>query len=89
MNVAEDVRDPFAAETHPALASCFIQTQIESFAVVKRKHIVKKRVIVGKLHQAANGYNQQMRIELLVLLHHPVGPLLCGQRRCAIAIERC
>ena len=66
VNVAEDVGHSFTIEAHTAFASRFIQTQIESFAVVKRKHIVKKRVIVGKLHQAANGYNQQMRIELLV-----------------------
>ena len=49
---------------------------------------VKERVVVGELHETANGNNQQMRIELLVLLHHPVIAPYAGGRRIGNAAER-
>jgi len=71
MNIAEDIGHSLAVEADAAFGARLVQAKVESFAVVKRKDIMKERVMVRKLHRAANRDNHQMRIELFVFLHHP------------------
>src|SRR5690348_12444362 len=68
MNVAEDVRYAFARKSHFLRASGFIEAEIESPAVEKRKHVVKERVGIGKAHNASYRNHQQMRRERSILL---------------------
>src|ERR1700684_2977746 len=69
MNVAEDIRDPRLIELHKLRAAALIQSQIEAFAIEQGEHIVKKRIVVGKLHLAARWNHNQQGMETFVLLH--------------------
>src|ERR1035441_3208382 len=58
MNIAEDVGNAFMIETNALRASCFVETQVKAFALKLRKHIMKKRIQVRKLYNAAKWNNE-------------------------------
>src|SRR5437764_265556 len=81
MDVAKNVRNTLPVETNRAGGSRLIQPKIEALAIEERKDIVKERIKVRKLDIAASRHNQQMRSELLVLLHQLVRVMMRCNRR--------
>jgi hypothetical protein len=69
MDVAEDIGNSGLVENNIARASGFIQAKIKALAFEQRKHVVKKRIPVRKLHHGPHGHNQDMRVEALILLN--------------------
>src|SRR6185437_11571293 len=55
MNVAEDIRQPFVREGNFLRTTCFIEPEVETFAVEERKNIMKKWVCVRKRDYATDG----------------------------------
>src|SRR5438105_1020677 len=56
---------------HISATPRFVEPKVKTLALEKRKHIVKERVAVGKLHQGANRHHQDVRLETLVSLYQP------------------
>src|ERR1700694_1628916 len=83
MDVAEDVRNAGLVKNNVARRPGFIEPEIEALALKKRKHVVKKRIPVGKLHRCTNRYYQNVGLETLVSLNQtrPIGILSGGQTR--------
>src|SRR5260370_3494183 len=72
MNIAEDIGNPFAVKTHRSTRTRFIQTQIKTFAIEQREHVVKEGILVRKFNLTARGDNEKMRSKHLVLLDKSV-----------------
>src|SRR5215469_12195878 len=72
MNVAENVRRARPVELDCLLRASFIEAQVEAFAAIERKNIVEPRIEIGKIHEAAERYDEQARFEHLVVLDHAV-----------------
>src|SRR5690348_16498430 len=69
MNIAKDERDSRPVETNIASSSSLVETQVKPFAFEKRKHIVKKRIAIGKLDHCPDWDHQQVGLEAFVVLH--------------------
>src|SRR5580700_7240786 len=87
MNVAEDVRNAGLVKNNVARAASLVKPEIEALALKKRKHVVEKWILVGKLHRCTNRHHQNMGLETFVPLNQtrPIGILRNGKarRRCA------
>src|SRR2546423_918326 len=69
MNIAKNERNSRTIETYITRASSFVETKVESLALKQRKHIVKKRIAIGKLDHGPDWHHKQVRLEALVVLH--------------------
>src|SRR4029077_2181522 len=72
VNVAEKIGRPYAVESHGSLRTGLIQPQIEPLSSIERKNIVEPGIGIGKIDDAADRYDQQRRLTLLVALHKAV-----------------
>src|SRR5581483_12228906 len=68
MDVAEDVRHPRFVETHFSRCARLVKPEVEALSLEQRKHIVEERVAVRKFHHRADGHNEQVGIEAVVVL---------------------
>src|ERR1017187_8873630 len=68
VNVAEDKRNARLVELDKASSATLVEAKIETFSVEQRKHIVKKRILVGKLYFPAGWDYQQRRLETFIFL---------------------
>ena len=78
MNIAENVADPGTVEAHHPRRARFVQTKIEPLPFKQRKDIMKKRIVIRKLHHRPRLHHQHMRIETLVPLYQPGNLRLIG-----------
>jgi hypothetical protein len=85
MDVAKDVGDAGAREGYGLGGTGFVEAEVESLAVVEGEDVVKEGVGVGKLHDAADGNNLQMRHEGAVLLQQRVMALRCEGENGSVA----
>src|SRR5580700_12164305 len=69
MNIAKDVRNTRLVKNYVACGPSLIQAEIEALALEKRKHIVKKRIAVGKFYRCTYGNHQHVRLETFILLN--------------------
>src|ERR1700687_3603946 len=76
MNVAEEIGRPDAIESDGSLRAGLIQAQIEPLSTIERKNIVEPWIGIRKIDDAANRYDQQRRLKLLVALHKSVARAL-------------
>src|SRR5579859_1849896 len=74
MNIAKEVRDAFMVEVNDSGASSFVEPQVEALSIELRKYVVKERIEIGEFDAAAQGHDEQMRVEVLVLLLHAKMP---------------
>src|SRR5260370_31026123 len=58
-----------------------IQPKIKALALIKRKNIVEARIEIGEIHNAAQRYNQQLRLKGFVVLQHAVMAFRCAHER--------
>jgi hypothetical protein len=52
-----------------ARGSTLVESKIEALSLEQGKHIMKERIVIGKLHFAAHWDHQQRRMKAFVLLH--------------------
>ena len=72
VDIAEDVGDAFAIESHGAAGAGLVESQIKALAVEERKNVVKEGVSVGKFNACPCRHNEQVWMKLLVLLEQAV-----------------
>src|SRR5580765_267345 len=84
VNVTEDKGHARLVELDKPCRSAFIKPEIEALALEQRKHIMKERIVVGKLDLAANRNHDQRRLKAFVLLHElrNSGGVLSGRLEC-------
>ena len=73
VNVAEDERNARLVEFNKLRRAALIKSEIETLSVEQRKHVVKKRILIGKLDLPSRRDHQQRRMETLVFLHQLAG----------------
>src|SRR5271167_2099005 len=79
VDVAEDVRNPFAIEVDGAGRAGFVEPEVEALPGEQGKYIVEPGIAVGKIDRRPRGDDQQVRLECLVLLlQHSVHRSDCG-----------
>ena len=68
MNIAKDVGNSAAIEAHAPRGARLIKPKIEALAFEERKHVVKKRIVVGEFNYRPHRNYEHVRLEAFVVL---------------------
>lgn len=68
MNVAEKEANAGSVKSRGIGRTPFVETEIEALAVEEREDVMKKWVLVGKLHRGAHLDDEDMGLEAFVAL---------------------
>src|SRR6266851_2224006 len=90
VNITENIRDPRFVELDVASGAAFIQSEIETFTVKQREHVVEEWIVVRKLDLPSHRNYQKRRPETLIGLHQlrNFGCFLRCYGRCRSSAQR-
>src|SRR5215831_9054623 len=69
VDITKDVRHPRLRKANFSRSAAFIKSKIKRFSVIDGKHVVKKRILIGKFNLSTHANRYYMRKESLILLN--------------------
>src|ERR1035438_2130249 len=81
MNMAENIADSGPVESHHPRGASLVQTKVKPLAFKKRKNVMEKRIVIGKLHHRPPRNPQDVRPYNPGLFPPPAGTTrMCGSK---------